>query len=272
MNYRTLYTMLPILALLLSEITADAAQFVNTDNTQQLYDAVLSQKAVDCTRKEETLYEGIVKYQRTSSGWWMRCDGKVDDESDYFFPRINTYNSKIDSLVTDILGYRPNRTWKDREVWLRVNQVWKWLQQNQLSPNNPNYAKADRYIESLPSWPSISNIAHMYYKYRGICWGTCMSRAQLFATLLYSVGIPPEKFAITESRWKPEYSQHKYVILHVNQSWFYLDPTYIEQRLTKDAVFSVGHGRADYIHPRSVILLPGSTISGVPLISDSRGY
>lgn len=218
------------------------------------------------TKTEKTDYEGFVRYNLTSSGWWMRINGLVQDKPASFFPQINTYDQEIQSLVMDILGYRPNRTKNDKKIWRRVIKVWTWLQRNELTSANPNHRKAERYIDLLDSWPSLANIAHMYSKYGGIYWGTCMSRAQLFATLLYIAGIPPDRFAIAESYWKPEYSQHMYVILYVDKRWLYLDPTYIGESLTAENVSSVGSGSADYIHPRGVKLLPGSKLAGVPLV------
>jgi hypothetical protein len=218
------------------------------------------------TSMEKSYYEGIVRYKQTSLGWWMRCKGVVQNRPTSFFPQINTYNQVIHSLVMDVLGFRPDRTRNDKEIWRRVVKVWNWLQRNELTSANPNYRKAKSYIERLHSWPSIADIAHMYSKYGGIYWGTCMSRAQLFATLLYTAGIPPDRYAIAESYWKPAYSQHMYVILYIGNRWIYLDPIYIGERLAADNVSSVGSGPADYIHPRVVKLLPGSKLSGVPLV------
>lgn len=219
-----------------------------------------------CIKTEKTLYEGIVRYKLSPAKWWIRCGGKIENRPDAFFPEINTYTPQIKSLVIHILGYRPNRTQNDKEIWGRVVKVWNWLRQNQLTEANVNYRKAQQYIDRLDSWPSIANIAHMYEQYNGIWWGSCMSRAQMFATLLYIVGIPPDRFTIAESYWKPEYSQHMFVILYINNRWLYLDPTYIVQVLYTDDVTSVGSGSADYVHPREIILLPGSTLPGVPLV------
>lgn len=220
---------------------------------------------VRCSRSEQTLYQGIVYYKHTPQGWWMRCGGTVDNRSDSFFPQINIRNQNVLTLLSAV-GCPTNLTWNDTVIWQRVVKVWKWLQSNQLSPGSANYNAAKAYISGLGHWPALFEIAHVYVTYGGIFWGTCMSRAQLFATLLYAVGVPPDKFTIAEAYWKPAYSQHMYVIIYLNNHWYYLDPTYISQNLSITNVASVGSGSADYIHPLKIMLLPGSKLPGVPLV------
>jgi hypothetical protein len=219
---------------------------------------------VTCSRSEPTLYHGDVDYKPTPAGWWMRCDGEVNDQSQVFFPDIDTHTPSVSKLLAAI-GSPTNSTWDDNEIWNRVVSVWSWLQDNQLTAGD-NYAAAMSYITSLGGWPSLAEIAYMYETYGGIWWGTCMSRAQLLATLLYAVGIPPDKFAIAEAYWKPSYSQHMYVIIYLSNHWFYVDPTYISEDLSAGSMSSVGSGSADYAHPLKIKLLPGSSLFGVPLV------
>lgn len=220
---------------------------------------------VRASKREQSLYQGTLYYKPTPEGWWMRSDGTVDNRSDGFFPQIDVTNSEVSALLSAI-GAPTNLTWNDTEIWNRVVKVWQWLQTNQLQPGSANYNAAHTYISGLGHWPALFEIAHMYAAYGGIYWGTCMSRAQLLATLLYAVGIPPDKFAIAEAYWKPEYSQHMYVIIYLNGHWYYLDPTYINQNLSASTITSIGSGSADYVHPLKIKLLPGSTIPGVPLV------
>jgi hypothetical protein len=220
---------------------------------------------VSCSKKEQTLYQSIVDYKLTPAGWWMRCKGEVDNRSHLFFPKTTVQTPEVSKLLAAI-GSPTMLTWDDSEIWKRVVKVWTWLQNNQLFKTDANYIKAENYIASLGHWPSLAEIAYMYVSYGGIYWGTCMSRAQLFATLLYAVGVPPDRFAIAEAYWKPAYSQHMYIILYLNNHWIYLDPMDIGQILSNLSVSSVGKGTADYVHPLRIVLLPGSKLAGVPLV------
>jgi hypothetical protein len=215
-------------------------------------------------RPVKTLYEGTVYYQETAAGWWLRRDGKVDTRVEDFFPEITHRTRQVAQLLDDI-GCPSTPTTNSTQIGKRIITVWRWLQKNELKPDEVNYHAAKTYYASLDRWPSLAEIANMFTSYGGIYWGTCMSRAQLFATLLYAVGLPPSRFAIAETRWKLEYSQHMYVIVNIGGNrWIYLDATCIAQDLS--TMGSIGCTSADYAHPLRVILLPGSTLAGVPLV------
>jgi hypothetical protein len=220
-------------------------------------------------RQFRTLHEGLVGYEAYyqsrpfESCWWARVGGEVTRDPSAFFDLRHTPD--VDRLVAAI-GLPAERTNDSREIWRRVTTVWGWLRENQLNGRDRNYAAAQRFLADLHRWPALAEVATMYVRFGGIVWGTCMSRAQMFATLLAAVGVPHERFGIAEARWKPEYSQHMYVALFLNQRWFYLDPTYIEDELRSDVPSSVGRGAADYVHPRVWTGLPGTRWTTVPRI------
>jgi hypothetical protein len=95
-------------------------------------------------------------------------------------------------------------------------------------------------------WPSIGDQAKVFKRYNGLVWGACNSRAFTFATLLYRVGIQPDDLAVVIAQWKPEYSQHLYVVLRIENRWYYLDPTCSESHpALSDAPENVGCNTAD---------------------------
>lgn len=221
-----------------------------------------------------TRYEGRVGYEiiyYEPSCWWKRLDGVVDRNVDAYFPEVDRITPDVDRLIAAI-GCPTTRPTNDREMWIRTVKVWEWLQANELKPNDANYSNAENFYGSLGRWPSLADIAAMYSRYGGIYWGTCMSRAQLYATLLYAIGLPSDRLAIAETRTARGPGaggyQHMYVILYIKGHWIYLDPSCINLDLPDfELISSVGCVRsADYSHPCKVKILPGSQLSGVPLV------
>ena len=225
--------------------------------------------------EEETLYEGIKDY--TCNGICWRADGTVDDRWNLFFPNIDVDDANIQSLLSSI-GLPTERTNDDNEIWSRVKRVWSWLHDHTLGPLDPNYNDVCNYLASLANFPSIAQYAYMFTAYGGFCWGshvnedgdvvyvcTCMCRAHALATLLYKVGIPPDRIAIAETRWRLEYSQHMYVVLRLGCHWYYIDPSVSIPELNSTPE-NVGSGSRDYVHPNTLVLLPGSTLTKPMLV------
>jgi hypothetical protein len=224
---------------------------------------------VSCSRDVPSLYQGTFQYKPTPEGWWMKCNGEVFRNDDHFFPQLLHYTRNPTPQITNLLssiGAPTQVTWNDNAIWYRVVKVWQWLQNNQLTPGTAAYNEASRYISGLGHWPSLNEIAIMVDRYNGIFWGTCTSRALLFGTLLKAVGIPSDKFAVVEAYTRPEYSQHYFVVIYLNNHWYYLDPISIHVNLSNQNIISAGSGSADYVHPYRIYLLPGSRIPGVPLV------
>ncbi|MEW6418917.1 MAG: hypothetical protein AB1480_12485 [Nitrospirota bacterium] len=214
--------------------------------------------------EEDTLYEGTKDYTCDSVCW--RDDGTVDNRWNLFFPDIDAENDNIRSLLGSI-GLPTEPTTDNNEIWRRVKVAWSWLNDHVLREGHPNYDAAHSYLESLDHWPSISELAYMFFTYGGIVWGTCMSRSQALATLLYRVEIPPDRMAIAEARWRPEYSQHMYIVLKIGCHWYHIDPTCIDSHpVLSDSPENVGCLPADYTHPNSLRLLPDSTLSKPMLV------
>jgi hypothetical protein len=121
--------------------------------------------------------------------------------------------------------------------------------------------------EPKDHWPSIGDMAKVFKRYGGLVWGACNSRAFTLATLLYRVGIRSDDMAVVISKWKPEYSQHLYVVLRIDSRWYYLDPTCNEGHpALADSPQNVGCNSADYTHPNSITPLPGSTLTKPMLV------
>jgi len=216
---------------------------------------------------EDTLYEGPKDYSCASTCW--RDDGTAVDTWD--FTDINADNANIQAMLNDI-GVPTAPTNDDNEIWNRTKAVWAWLQEHALGIEDANFDAVCAYRDSLDGWPTIAEFAHMFVNWGGFGWKpyvneeggtvyvcTCMCRAHLLATLLYRVGVPLDRMAIAETKWKPEYSQHMYVVLKLGCHWYYIDPSYDIPELS-DTPENLGAGARDYKHPNELDIIPGSTI------------
>ena len=225
-----------------------------------LSDVALNQPQIE----EETLYEGVKVYTCDGTTCW-RDDGAADDTWD--FVDKDADSPQIAAMLADI-GAPTTPTEDDAEIWSRTRTVWAWMQAHGLGPGDPNFAEAQAYRASLGHWPTVAEFAYMFATYGGFNWSdcTCMCRAQTFATLLYRAGIPVNRMAIAETRWKPSYSQHMYIVLQLDKRWFYVDPSANDPELPLSPT-SIGFGgTADYTHPNSLTVIPGSTLTRPMLV------
>jgi hypothetical protein len=217
--------------------------------------------------EEETLYEGTKDYRCDETMW--REDGTVLDDWDYTFPSMDEDTDDIRALIRSI-GVPTGMTYVDSVIWDRVRTVWAWLKEHILSEDDPDYDAACDYHSSFDRWPSIGELALMFRLYGGFCWGercTCMCRAQIFASLLCRVGIPPNRMAIAGGRYN-ETAEHKYVVLQLGCHWYYIDPTDNRPLLseTPENVAGVVDPVVDYTHPHGLTTVPGSTLRNPMLI------
>jgi hypothetical protein len=212
----------------------------------------------------ETLYRGKVHYT-FDGAWCMRSDGTVSSGP---FTNIDAQSPEIDALMTSIgAGTTPPST--PRATWSKCCRLWNWCRANmRYAPGDPTYEAAQTYLMAS-GWPAIQRIAETFDQYGFVPWGTCMSRAQLFTTLLYRTGVSKDELGICESVWKFRYSQHMYTGVFVGGRWIYLDPTYIHLGIPAyEEMTSVpaSGGVADYCHPGSLKVVAGAALGGVPVL------
>jgi hypothetical protein len=223
--------------------------------------------------EEDTLYEGTKDYTCKSTCW--RDDGSISTGN--FFVDINVNNAEIQAMLNDI-GVPTTQTNDDNEIWYRTKVVWAWMHAHGLGGSDPNFDAVCAYRNSLVGWYTIAEYAHMFVNWGGFCWGsyvndegesvsvcTCMCRAHLLATLLYKVGVPLDRMAIAETKWKPDYSQHMYIVLRLGCHWYYIDPS-VNIPALSDTPENVGSGTRDYLHPNDLKLIPGSTLTKPMLV------
>jgi hypothetical protein len=218
----------------------------------------------------ETINEGLRHYEYA----WLACY-RTDAGAGVgtsTFPDLDAQSQTISDLL-DAIGAGTNPVTSDTDIWQQAGTVWGWLQSNATySAGDPTWDAAMAYMSGYnEGWPSVAAMAATYQIYGFLPWGTCMSRAQMYATLLYRVGIPRDRLAIEEMRWQLRYSQHMTVILYVAHRWLYLDPIYIGYDFPPfTELHSIPHGGAgyqDYCHPLGITTLPGSTLSHVPEVT-----
>lgn len=210
--------------------------------------------------EDETLHEGTKEYWCDWAFW--RKDGALYDEWNHFFPDIDEYNENIDWMLRDI-GVPVDTTTDDTHIWEKTKRVWEWLHEHTITEDYFNYDALCSYQESLGRWPSIDDLAYMVGVYGGFCWGVrcaCMCKAQIFATLLYKVGIPSNRVAIAGARYAAT-NEHLYIVLRLGCHWYYLDPTSDRLHLgeTPENVSGVSEP-VDYVHPHNLVTLPHSTL------------
>jgi hypothetical protein len=216
--------------------------------------------------EDETIHEGWKEYRCDVTLW--REDGVVYDDWNHFFPDIDEYNENIGWLLWDI-GAPTDAPSDDAEIWRRTKIVWQWLHQHCITEDDFNYDALCDYRDSLDRCPSIDDLAYMFGVYGGFCWGercTCMCKAQIFATLLYKVGIPPDRIAIAGGRYA-ETNEHIYIVLRIRCHWYYLDPTSSRSQLGEHPENVAGVSEpVDYLHPHNLVTLPRSSLRAPMLV------
>ena len=222
-------------------------------------------------RLEETRYEGDIWYfpvlksyptpKSRSVGlfWWARARGLVLSDDAYFFPNLWTNNTDIAALMADI-GVPTTRTYSSAEMWDRMNWIWWWMS---------DHTAGDGDVYSTgPGFPSIADMAWAFRQYGVIQHGSCMSTAQLMATLMARAGIPVNRIALGHARYGATAS-HVFVLLLLDEGWYYLDPTYCHAHDQlpeyEERTSSGWHSNCDYTHPFEVNILPRSDLKTVPL-------
>jgi hypothetical protein len=217
----------------------------------------------------DTVNEGVREYS-LEGACSSREDGVVQEQAS-FFPEIEASSPTITAFLTQIVSdTTPSEV--DAVIWQKAKDTWEWLQANAAySPGDPTYDAAMEFLMA-DGWPSIQRMADTFATYGILPWGTCMSRAQAFTTLLYRVGISKDRLAIAETRWQLRYSQHMYTILYLTQRWLHLDPIHIHVAMPGYTGFGSvprgGYSTWDYRHPRGIKVIPGANLSSVPEVTD----
>jgi len=241
-------------------------------------DVNLTLTAHDSGLLVSTVNQGIRHYE-FNGDFCYRSDGTIEDRSDYFYPDIDVNSEVIDTLMAAI-GAGTDTAVSDLEIWNKCAITWAWLQQNAwFNPSKAEWQDASEFMGNFNyGWYSIEGIATTYELYGFIPWSTCMSRAVVYTTLLYRVGVPKDRLAIVETKWRLRYSQHMYTIVYLADRWIFLDPSSNYENgpslgafegftsIRKTSVWQPDKV-TDYCHPHRILPLPGSSLSVVPEIT-----
>jgi len=217
-----------------------------------------------------TINEGLRNYI-TQSNICYRPNGTVNTNTTSLFPQIEEGSAEISNFLIGISA-NTNLATSAIDIWEKCSTVWGWLKINsRYATSDPLYQEAKDYMMQA-GWPSIARIASTFNIYGFIPWGTCMSRAQIMATLLYRVGVPKDLLAVAETLWELRYSQHMYVIIRMEDRWVYVDPTHITKAFPPFSSYTSvpvtgGGQQTDYCHPHKLSILLGSSLSYVPEIT-----
>ncbi len=216
----------------------------------------------------ETINQGYREYIPKDSFCYRQDAVVIEDIG--IFPDIEAHNYTIDTFLS-LVGAGTDYTEDDSLMWQKCQTVWNWLQSNAIfAPEDPTWLAADSFMMAL-GWPSIERMAATYLYYGIIPWGACMSRAQIFTTLLYRCGIHKNRLGIPETRWRLRYSQHMYTAVYVLDRWLYLDPSAIFYAIPDfENITSVpiSSGNTDYCHPINIRIIPSSSLNVVPELTN----
>jgi hypothetical protein len=258
-------------------LPATATSMVAISTTQSSL-TTTSTELVPYTIEEQSRYDGIVEYECDNDGCW-RVGGEPEYPSEYFYPDIEADNPDIQALLADI-GLPNTLAVDDKEAWNRIAVVWTWLSRNtRYTATGPEAQEAHDYQRSLSTgsepaqWMSIDDIAKVYARYSFLPWlsvGGCNEKALIFAALLYRCGIDPDTMAVAVSHWSLKGNQHLFVVFRSGDHWYYIDPTGIDPNAAPTLNYepkSIGSvSAADYEHPYTLCVLPGSTLTRAMLV------
>jgi hypothetical protein len=225
--------------------------------------------------EETTMHMGVVKYDCDENGCWRQGSGLADGESDYY-PSITADNPEIATMLADI-GLPATRVASDKEAWERLMMLWDWFSRNAPSADQAQPTEALTYLMSLsyrarpPRLPTMADMAKVYARYHVVPWFACTAASLQFVAIAYRVGIDPDRIATAFYQTKDLSIQHVYPIVRSGDHWYYVDavcnvPGYTQALPTQPA--NVGClDNVDYVHPTSLAVLPGSTLTRAPLIN-----
>jgi hypothetical protein len=225
----------------------------------------------------KTRYEGMKEYICDPGGCW-RADGELTETPEYFFPDINLTNAEVQTLMADIsLPVTPMTV--DKEKWERSIGLWSWWSHHAGYSEDASGKDAYSYLLEItkkpkPHLPSIGDWADVYARYHIIPVGPCSYNALFFALMLYRFGADPDEVSIAETNWKPQRNPtHIFVVMRLNGHWHYVDPSCIlnQPELPAEPQNVGCIPDADYQHPFSLWLLPGSNLKQPMLLTDT-GY
>ena len=224
------------------------------------------------TIDEPTRYEGTLKYDCEADGCW-RQGSRIVSPPEFYYPEIDASNAEIAALLSDI-GLPTKPIGDDATAWQAMRSLWDWLRTHASDPTTA--PEAWEYLASLSvnakpdHWPSISDFASTYARYHTIPWAACNSRALTFATLAYRVGFGPNRLAVAYFKSADSSIQHLYVVLRSGDHWFYVDPSCNTSAQTPPLPVEPANvgcvSQADYEHPFTLALLPGSTLTRAMLV------
>jgi|GEM_PF-5323348 len=228
-----------------------------------------------------TLYDGWVSYRGGGEGGLWRVDGGVwEFDRHYFYDLDRPLGPAMTRLVEDI-GCNTFPTDDDDEIWRRVMAVCEWFDESWLTfYDDGSYIFWDCYWPWGSDLPpegyilTMEDLAECYLEVGGIFLEplNCVPRAETLTSLLYVVGISPDKIAMASSRFNPEPvggGRHYFALVNVYDRWLFFEPNRVaagEELSFSHPASTWGRLDCDYSHPETIYLLPGSSIEGVPLV------
>ncbi|MCK4695027.1 MAG: hypothetical protein KAT74_04660 [Candidatus Cloacimonetes bacterium] len=219
----------------------------------------------------ETINEGLKNYDHNGE-YWYRTNGAIDDNSnENFFFDIDAQSDTIIAFMNEI-GAGMDYTDDDQEIYQKFQTVWNWMGENcYFNYGDSLWQEAVDYLmdQSGDHYYTIAAIADTDFEYGFLPWGTCMSKSNMMATILYKTGIDMNRFFIGECRWHRRYSQHMYIIINLFDHWYHFDPGLYEDDIpVSENLHSIPNyisGYRDFTHPWNMFIFPNSTLTDLPV-------
>jgi hypothetical protein len=229
---------------------------------------------VPYTLDEQTLHEGLVKYDCDKDGCWKRGSGPANTSA-YYYPGLKADNAQIQAMLADV-GLPATPVADDAEAWKRLWVLWDWFSRHGQYSDASDPTDAEKLLDSLSyklrpaRFPSISDFARVYAKYHVVPWANCTAASLTFLTFAYRVGLDPNRIATAFYQTGDFSIRHVFPIVRSGAHWYYIDAVCNVPGWTQTLPLEPANvgcvDNIDYVHPGSLGLLPGSTLKLAPLV------
>jgi hypothetical protein len=235
-----------------------------------------------------TMYRGKQWY-KYQDGYFYRVNGIVTRWDDFFFPEINNRSPVVKEFLAEVFpGLDLGQAKSDQEIVIKFNAVFRFLDsktKSAMGGDDQLATEASAYLfrnctkspeSPVSRWPTLQEYAETWKKFGFLPSGNCTSWSQMTATLLYAVGVPPDRFCVSKFHYDPSWRFEHWVIgLNLNGRWFNIDPQHARVvRPNRPEDFDMHYWETyvkktyDYTKPFEVFVLPGSNLNQVPYMGD----
>ena len=180
--------------------------------------------------------KGIYEYRQESyrgTTIWTREDPNrmYEKHPDAWKRKVKPENRSSRSVTRILKEVYPSREGSrkalktDQEIWDQVRLTWTWCVDNMRQDT----VSLNKLRQENPDGASLHDHARVWETRGHLPTGTCGSVSHLFLQLAHAGGVPTDRIAMAQCTYPHASSpngtaSHAYVILWVNDGWYFLDP------------------------------------------------